>query len=620
MRMIYVANVRLPTERAHGLQIVKMCEAFAARGADLTLLVPQRTNRLENDPFRYYGVARNFTVRYLPVLNPSIAGGPIGYWLQELSFALAAQRAMLQMGDAAVFSRSMIAAFMLSFGKRAVFYELHDFPRHAHVLWRMALRRMTGIISTNRWKAAQVAARGVPESRILVAPNGFDPHLFDIRESKEALRSIFDLPRDRQIAVYTGHLYGWKGADVLLEAARNFQSAIGVGDKFPLFNFQTNSAGASSLFQKDILFVFVGGTPQDAEHFRVKARGLQNVLIVGHRHAAEIPRWLKAADILVLPNSAKTEESQYATSPLKLFEYMASGRPIVASDLPSIREIVSEREAFFFTPDSAVSLAERIMELLSHAVDATRRAAAAEQLSERYTLPQRAEAILHFIRAHREFSKERDFEKESRAPRALRRTMVWMFDIKKRRDMESFYRSRKDPWGRGENAPQVEAARTLTGDRVYQRCLDVGTGEGYFAYAFRNQCKEITAIDIAESALAAAQRRLAGFPHVTLRRENIRTWSSSSTFDLVMLGEVLFYLGDQFARDEFDRLLAKLVAMTERGGNILITHFVAPYRDREWFEKRYVAAFQKHGMRVVRRDEFRLGKKLWLHALLERPR
>lgn len=105
----------------------------------------------------------------------------------------------------------------------------------------------------------------------------------------------------------------------------------------------------------------------------------------------ELPANQAAADVLVLPNTGTDETSVRFTSPLKLFTYMASGRPIVASDLPSIREVLDEQSAYLVTPDDAQALARGITRALS---DTGGRSARAFQLVQRYSWDERARGIL----------------------------------------------------------------------------------------------------------------------------------------------------------------------------------------------------------------------------------
>lgn len=120
--------------------------------------------------------------------------------------------------------------------------------------------------------------------------------------------------------------------------------------------------------------------------------------MVGHRPHQEIPYWLKAADVLVLPNSAKEKISRFYTSPLKLFEYMASGTPIVASDLPSIREVLNEKNAVLVKPDSPEFLTAGIMKVLENPYLSDKISKQAFQDVQNYTWEKRAEKILRFIK------------------------------------------------------------------------------------------------------------------------------------------------------------------------------------------------------------------------------
>ena len=376
MRMIYINGSRIPTEKAHGLQIMKMCEAFAIDGHEVELWVPKRLNFIKQDPFDYYGVEKIFKIKKIPCIDLVTHFsflGPVAFWITELSFLFFSSFYLLRSREDIIYTRDKFVAFIFSFLKNNVFFEAHtDIPR----IFLKRLGKIKGIIviTNNLKKIFQDS--GISQDMIIVAPDGVDLEEFTIKETQQECRKKLSLPQDRKIVLYTGHLYPWKGVDVLLEAA-----------KLPIFNYQFPNT----------LFVFVGGIDKDIRSFKEKARGLDNVKIVGHRLHKEIPCWLRAADVLVLPNSGKYDISKYWTSPLKLFEYMASGKPIVASDLPSIREILNEDNAVLVEPDNQESLAKGIGEVLRDGVFDDKISKQAFLDVENYTWSKRADSIIKFI-------------------------------------------------------------------------------------------------------------------------------------------------------------------------------------------------------------------------------
>src|SRR3989344_3082477 len=123
---------------------------------------------------------------------------------------------------------------------------------------------------------------------------------------------------------------------------------------------------------------------------------MKNVLILGHKPHQEIPSYLKAADVLALPNSAK-DKIYLNTSPVKLFEYMASGCPIVASNLPSIAEVLNYQNSVLVNPDDAGDLARGIEKILNEPNLGQQLSKRALEDVKNYTWEHRAKKILLFI-------------------------------------------------------------------------------------------------------------------------------------------------------------------------------------------------------------------------------
>ncbi len=376
MELFYIANARIPTEKAHGLHIAKMCEAFGNAGAKVTLVLPKRHNDIVEDIFSYYNIEKNFAVRYIPVMD-LVGKGFIGYWLTQFFFSWKLFWEPFNKNKSFVITRDELSGFILRLKNIFVYYDMHGFPETWVLLWRIAMKKMNGIICTNEWKMKRVHEQfNVPMNKMILARNAFDPSIFSIDMEKNEIREELGLPVDKTLAVYAGHLYDWKGAGVLAKAAN---------------------------YLDDVEVIFIGGTKKDVKDFSEKYSAARNITMLGHKKHDEVPKYLKAADILVLPNSKESKNpraipySIFDTSPIKLFEYMASGSPIVASDLPSIREILNNETAVFFEPDNPKDLARSIKNIVSNKEEAKRRTQLALETSQQFTWKKRAEKILSFM-------------------------------------------------------------------------------------------------------------------------------------------------------------------------------------------------------------------------------
>lgn len=264
-----------------------------------------------------------------------------------------------------VMTTDHLPALIASFCGKKVLIEVHDFPKTWNPIWRLLLSRADIVMSTNTWKAAELNRRfRVDNKHIFVERNGIDLDHFG-GDDKVVARGKLNLPVDARIILYTGNLYSWKGVDTLIAAAQ---------------------------YLPGVLTYIVGGTPEDQQ--RMRAFAGSTVHFIPRTSHNMMPIWQSAADLLILPNTAREQISVRYTSPMKLFEYMASRRPIVASDLPSIREILPDKAGFFFRPDDPKSLAGTILGILENPLDASLRAEQAYSVVEHYTWSVRAVRLL----------------------------------------------------------------------------------------------------------------------------------------------------------------------------------------------------------------------------------
>ena len=135
--MIYAANNRLPTEKAHGLQIAQMCEAFAQAGYAVTLVAPRRINtpemRAAGSLWAHYGVDPVFAFRRLPALDlfPIIPRWRIAFVAQTITFALALAVWLLRRPADVLYTRDLFLAAWLALirPRTALVYEAHALHR-----------------------------------------------------------------------------------------------------------------------------------------------------------------------------------------------------------------------------------------------------------------------------------------------------------------------------------------------------------------------------------------------------------------------------------------------------------------------------------------------------------
>ena len=219
-------------------------------------------------------------------------------------------------------------------------------------------------------------AYGISSDRLLVSPDGVDLKIFDIAISKIDARAKLGLPREGKFLLYSGSLQTMlmeKGIDVIFLAL--------------------------STLPFDVRLLVVGGTADDIAPYAACVRSLgveDRVTFIPRVPRATLALYQKVADVLLMPFPFTTHYAYYM-SPLKLFEYMASCRPIVATDLPSMRSVLDDTSALFIPPSDAMALARGIKRLLSDNEFSERIAGEAYRRVQQYSWDKRARNIIQFI-------------------------------------------------------------------------------------------------------------------------------------------------------------------------------------------------------------------------------
>lgn len=357
--------------------VMKLCGNLATRGVEVELIVPAgRALPLSSlgtadSVFDFYSIPSRFGIRYLPnPLKRATAAAAL--------YALFMYRYARSKGVSLVHTRNLEVAYWASFFKTPVVYESHNYAKAARS-WLLAgfIKRIQQkdscaymVVTTHAGKRSYVR-RGIPEGRILVTPNGVDVQTFESLPDKEVLRQRLDLPAADRIVAFSGSLYEGRGVEEMLRSAE---------------------------LLRDLTFLVVGGSPAEVDKYRAMTSRmrLDNVIFVGHVPQALVPSYLKACDILLMPYTTKTAHDYM--SPMKTFDYLASGCAIVATDFPILHEVLRDKEnAVFVAPDSGEAMADGIKWLLDHPEAAKEISAQAKKDAAQYSWENRADAILKWI-------------------------------------------------------------------------------------------------------------------------------------------------------------------------------------------------------------------------------
>jgi glycosyltransferase involved in cell wall biosynthesis len=221
-KIVYITNSRIPTEKAHGIQVMAMCKEFVVQGYEVELLIPNRKNTITDNIFTYYGIQKVFSIQRLFTLD-FVHYGWIGYWIQALSFservALRAFFDRIKKKDFIYYTRDEITALYLSNLGRKVVWESHVGKNNT--LTRFLVKRGVNIVAISQGVADVYVGLGAKKEQMLVAHDGVNLDQFSINESIEVSRDRLGLQSSKKIALYSGHLYDWKGAHTFAEAAKH---------------------------------------------------------------------------------------------------------------------------------------------------------------------------------------------------------------------------------------------------------------------------------------------------------------------------------------------------------------------------------------------------------------
>ncbi len=378
VRIAYVHDQLVPTNDTAVEQLINTIAGLVKGGATGTLFLPRSLRGPRPDATelqRYYDVDELFELRFFRSLYPTHRGP------EKAAHAL---RMALYRGLRSydvVYTRNIPFFFAGALAGLPMVYETYrpwptQYPALAP-LFRRAMRAdsFIGAVFHSHYCRERYLEIGVPAERVRAIYNGYDRRRFEPPRSVAEARQALGLPGDRLAVGYTGRILPEKGMDVVLELARR---------------------------RPEVLFLLVGADGED-DTIEREACDLDNVHIFGWQSYCELPRFLYASDILLIPPTlVALEKARNTVLPMKLFQYLAAGRPVLAPRAPDTAELLRHgTNAMLVEPDDLDAACAGLDRLRESAELRRRLGDAALTLARDLTWEQRAAKILAFIEARR---------------------------------------------------------------------------------------------------------------------------------------------------------------------------------------------------------------------------
>lgn len=258
---------------------------------------------------------------------------------QSLVNGLRLRRVVRALRPDLCFADDVRSAYALASAGAPVIVEFHSMQFHRRRLGRAALRallphrQLRGLVTiSDALRGDLAAAAGVDRHRITVAPEAARPRADDELAAPAPAWLAPAMRRDALQVGYTGSLFGGRGVALMVELARR---------------------------APDVDVHVLGGPQASSDALRARPDLPPNLHVHGVRSVRDAERMQNAMDVLLAPYAASVEtpggvDTARWMSPMKVFEYLASGRPMICSDLPVLREVLVDGETALLAPSDDV--------------------------------------------------------------------------------------------------------------------------------------------------------------------------------------------------------------------------------------------------------------------------
>tara|TARA_B100002051_G_C16714241_1_gene628417 strand:+ start:400 stop:1557 length:1158 start_codon:yes stop_codon:yes gene_type:complete len=332
MKILYIHSYKLDDKMANCVQVISMCKSFSKQ-AKVFLLTP-KSDKTELEMKNYLKSSFDFPDDInLLFFKSQIFGKRISNLINYFSVKKFTDNVKPDF----CFVRNTSFLASLLFLKIPTFYEVHNSVLHYRFfLLNLFLvnrlvkisknKNLVSIITISKQLANFWISKGIPKSKILELHDGFDNNVFETKINKHKARKLVNILPNKKVAIYTGSLYEDRKIHNIIYLARDFEN---------------------------VDFIVIGGPENQKEYYQKKSYDLKisNILFKGHIPHNEISLYLFSADFLLALWSDDVPTINYC-SPLKVFEYMASGSLIIAHAYPPIKEVLKDNiNAYLVKPD-----------------------------------------------------------------------------------------------------------------------------------------------------------------------------------------------------------------------------------------------------------------------------
>lgn len=364
--LYYLTTLHIPSTYANRAQVMKMSEAFTSH-IRITLFVLKMREPVKNI-FQSYGVENQFEITEI---------GESGLWPRSLFIARTYKKIIHNAPQDTIFYiREPMLAFMLCLTsprfRSSFFFESHSFLRYPAFIYRIIFSYAKGIVVTTEIKKRDMQKKfSIPDYRMLVAQNAIDAKAFERPISKREACEHVGVPYDVRTVGFIGRPTIGKGIETILALAELLPSSI-------------------RLFA-------VGGSKEEIEALSGRS-GFSRIQFIPHVPHSDTVWYMRAADVLLAPQSPRVADMSMYGSPLKALEYLASGTPALFADIQAMREMVPEELGVFIAPDDSKAWAIAIENIFNTYDAALKKAEEGRVYALRCTWDRRAKSILDFIK------------------------------------------------------------------------------------------------------------------------------------------------------------------------------------------------------------------------------